>query len=111
MHTGQTKHTEQLLARNTPLGWVVFGGSSGDAQVNGHVYHERFAAPVEMSDFWKTETMRVEVKPCVCAADKLTWLKEMKWRLFPSHVKRLAINGWYRTLGRKTLCCYLIINH
>ncbi|KAL9985574.1 hypothetical protein ACROYT_G007995 [Oculina patagonica] len=84
MHTGQTKQSEKLVARNTPLGWVVFGGSSGDEQVNGvflgwvvfgglsgdeqvngRVYHVRFAAPVEMSDFWKKETMEL-YKPCVC---------------------------------------------
>ncbi len=65
MHTGQTKQSEKLVARNTHLGWVVFGGSSGDEQVNGRVYHVRFAAPVEMSDFWKTETMELH-KPCVC---------------------------------------------
>ena len=72
MHTGQTRQTGQLVARRTPLGWVVFGGPSGETQVNGRVYHVRFAAPVEMSDFWKTEAMGVEVKPCVCEADKLT---------------------------------------
>lgn len=25
MHTGQTRQTGQLVARKTPLGWVVFG--------------------------------------------------------------------------------------
>ena len=35
------------------------------------INHVRVAGPVEMSDFWKTEAMRVEVKPCVCEADKL----------------------------------------
>ena len=40
--------------------------------MSGRVYHVRFAAPVEMSDFWKTEATGVEVKPCVCEADKLT---------------------------------------
>ena len=28
--------------------------------------------PVDLSDFWKTETMGVEVKPCICEADKLS---------------------------------------
>ena len=72
MHTGQTRQTGQLVARKTPLGWVVFGGQSGETQVHGRVHHVRFAAPVEMSDFWKTEAMGVEVEPCVCEADKLT---------------------------------------
>ena len=72
MHTGQTRQTGQLVARKTPLGWVVFGGQSGETQVHGCVHHVKFAAPVEISDFWKTEAMGVEFKPCVCEADKLT---------------------------------------
>ena len=72
MHTGQTRQTGQIVARKTPLGWVVFGGSSEDTQKNGRLCHVRVAAPVEMSDFWATETMGVAVKPCVCDADKLS---------------------------------------
>ena len=47
--------------------WTFRGNTS-----NGHIYHVRFATPIEMSDFWKTEAMGVEVKPCVCEADKPT---------------------------------------
>ena len=72
MHTGQTRQTGQLVARKTPLGWVVFGGPLGETLVNGRVCHVRLATPVDVSDFWKTEAMRVEVKPCICEADKLT---------------------------------------
>ena len=72
VHTGQTRQTGQLVAGRTPLGWVVFSGPSGETQVNAHIYHVRFATPIERSDFWKTEAMGVEVKPCVCKADKPT---------------------------------------
>ena len=48
--------------------------------VHGRVHHVRFAAPLEMSDFWKTEAMRVEVKPCVCEADKQTEIAKLKER-------------------------------
>ena len=72
VHTGQTRQTGQLVAGRTPLGWVVFSGPSGETQVNAHIYHVRFATPIERSDFWKTEAMGVEVKPCVCEADKPT---------------------------------------
>lgn len=40
--------------------------------MHGRDHHVRFAAPVEASDFWKTEAIGIEVKPCVCEADKLT---------------------------------------
>ena len=39
MHTGQTRQSGQLVARKTPLGWVVFGVPSGKTQVNGRVCH------------------------------------------------------------------------
>ena len=48
---------------------MVFGGQSGETQGHGRVHHVRFAAPVELSDVWKTEAMGVEVKPCVCEAN------------------------------------------
>ena len=31
-----------------------------------------YATPVDLSDFWTTESMGIEVKPCVCEVDKLT---------------------------------------
>jgi len=58
--------TGQLVARKAPLQWVVFGGESGETQMHGPVHHVRVAAPIEMSDFWKTEPMGVEAKPCLC---------------------------------------------
>lgn len=77
MHIGETKQSGKLVARNTPLGWVVFGGSSDDSEPISAIYHVSFAAPVELSQFWRTETMQVEVKPCarVCGADKLTQIE------------------------------------
>ena len=37
MHTGESKQAGQLVARSTPLGWVVFGGSPrGNAGNQSH---------------------------------------------------------------------------
>ncbi|KAK3715640.1 hypothetical protein QZH41_008077 [Actinostola sp. cb2023] len=72
LHTGQTKQVGQLMARNTPFGWVVFGSRTEDTKGASHICHVRHTAPVDLIDFWKTETMGVETKPCVCEADKLT---------------------------------------
>ena len=72
MHTGQTRQAGELVARQTPLGWVVFGGSSGNVQPASRILFVKYATPVDLSDFWKTESMGVEVKPCVCEADKLS---------------------------------------
>ena len=35
----------------------------------------KYATPVDLSDFWKTESMGVKVKPCVCEADKLSHME------------------------------------
>ena len=72
MHTGQTRQAGELVARQTPLGWVVFGGPSGNVQPASRILFVKYAMPVDLSDFWKTESMGVEVNPCVCEADKLS---------------------------------------
>ncbi len=82
MHAGDTRQSRNLLARNSPLGWVVFGGKTGqDAAVAMHILHVKYALPVDMTDFWSTETMGVQVKPCVCSADKLTQLEREEAKL------------------------------
>ena len=77
----------------TPLGWLVFGGSSEDTQTNGQVFYVRVAAPVEMSDFWKTEAMGVEVKPCVCENDKLTQAEREKAEIISKLCEKIG-NEW-----------------
>ena len=67
IHTGPSKQADQLVARNTPLGWVIFGRSSGGIAVNSQgILHVRMSDRVDLSEFWKTETMGVEVKTCSC---------------------------------------------
>lgn len=66
MHTGKSKQAGQLVARLTRLGWVVFGGPSGEVQESSRILHVKFEMPFDLTDFWKTETMGVAV------ANKLT---------------------------------------
>ena len=82
MHTGQTKQVDHLVARKSPLGWVVFGSTTGKSSCDTHrVYHVKHATPVDLFEFWTTETMGVEVKPCVCEADKLSPIEREEKRL------------------------------
>ena len=90
MHTGQTRQAGQLVARKTPLGWVVFGGPSGETLVNGRVCHVRLATPVDVSEFWKTEAMGVEVKPCICEADKLTQAEREEAEIISKSCEKLG---------------------
>ena len=88
MHTGQMKQVDHLVARKSPLGWVVFGSTTGKSSCDTHrVYHVKHATPVDMFEFWTTETMGVEVKPCVCEADKLSPIEREKRLIEKSAVK------------------------
>ena len=81
MHTGETRQARELGAKQTPLGWVVFGGSSGNIQQASRILFVKYATPVDLSsDFWKTESMGVEVKPRVREADKLSQVEREKRR-------------------------------
>lgn len=50
----------------------MFGGKPEETSDVTRILHVKFALPVDLSSFWETEAMRVEVKPCICHADKLT---------------------------------------
>ena len=72
LHTGETKEVGNILARHSPLGWVLFGAMSGLQSESSHVYHIKLEEPVDQTDFWTTESMGVSAKPCTCEAGTLT---------------------------------------
>ena len=72
MHSGETKQANHLVARHSPLGWVIFGSRPGKKLDAMHILHVKYAVPVDLTDFWTTESMGVNVKGCVCSADKLS---------------------------------------
>jgi len=41
LQTGETKQSGQLVARKTPLGWVLFGGNSSGTEAVIQIYHVR----------------------------------------------------------------------
>ena len=72
-HVGETKVKDGLVARKSPLGWVIFGSNSDDALPEAkQVLHVRLAEPIDLTDFWKTESMGVSVSPCTCGAAKMS---------------------------------------
>ena len=75
-HVGETKVKDGLVARRSPLGWVIFGSNSDDALPTAkQVLHVRLAEPIDLTEFWKTESMGVSVSPCTCEACERTELK------------------------------------
>ena len=75
LHTGETREAGNVVARHSPLGWVVFGAVPGKQSEASHVYHIKLETPVDMTDFWTTESMGVSVKPCSCEAGKLSQIE------------------------------------
>ena len=72
LHSGETKQVGNLMARHSPLGWLVFGGKPGGANEANHIFHVKQTVIVDLTDFWTTETMGVTAKPCDCNAPKLS---------------------------------------
>lgn len=60
LHSGPSKQSADIVARNTPLGWVVFGGSAMSKEGASQVCHVSLAPHVDLATFWKTESMGVE---------------------------------------------------
>ena len=93
MHTGETRQAGNLVARKSPLGWVVFGGTSQDAHETSRILHVKYTTPVDLSDFWTTEAMGVAVTPCLCATDKLSQIEREEAKAIESSCQK-AGNQW-----------------
>ena len=61
MHTSKMKQVGNLVARHSPLGWLVFGATLGSAAVVNKVFRVGVSVSVEMNEFWSTESMGVEI--------------------------------------------------
>ena len=89
LHTGETREAGNLVARHSPLGWVIFGATSGERLGTSKVNHVAFATPVDMSEFWSTESMGVSVKPCSCKPEKLSPIERKEAKVIEDSCKRL----------------------
>ena len=93
-HVGETKVSEGLVARKGPLGWVVFGCNSENASPEvKQVLLVRLATPIDLTDFWKTESMGVSVSPCTCEAAKMSQEERAELKLIEESCK-LQENKW-----------------
>ena len=93
MHAGETRQVDHLLARKSPLGWVVFGGKPEQISDVTSILHVKYASPIDLTDLWTTETMGVAVKPCVCNADKLTQTEREEAKLIEESCFKVE-NQW-----------------
>ena len=87
-HLGETKAKVGLVARRSPLEWVVFGSNSEDSLLEGkQVFHVRLADPIDLIEFWKTESMGVAVSPCTCEVAKMSPEEAVKLKLIEESSK------------------------
>ena len=47
MHAGETRQVDHLLARKSPLGWVVFGGKPEQISDVTRILHVKYASPID----------------------------------------------------------------
>ena len=97
MHIGETRQTGYLVARNSPLGWVVFGSAPGETDRIHKIFHVKYAVPVDLTNFWTTESMGVEVQQCRCEPDKLSQVE---------HEEKLVIEKSCTKVGNRWLVPY-----
>ena len=104
-----TAHYLIVLWYFLPFFWtylVVFGSPLGETSGKYKVFNIKFAMLVDLTDFWTTELMGVEVKSCSCEPDELSqiqreenmiiekscqkvgnqWLIPYPWKKDPSHL-------------------------
>lgn len=79
-----------LVAKNTPLGWVVFGNNGALQNSNDfHVEHVNLMH-ITLEDFWRTESLGVEVK-VTCGGCKCGECNEEAIKLSAEERKELNI--------------------
>ena len=89
LHTGETREAGNLVARHSPLGWVIFGATTSEQFETSRVNHVKFATPVDMNEFWSTESMGVSVKPCSCEPGKLIPIERKEAKVIEDSCKKL----------------------
>lgn len=67
MHSGEVLNSGDMVARKSPLGWVVLGGNSSNLNMNSVLN----ITLKDMNQFWSTESMGVNKKECSCQAENL----------------------------------------
>ena len=82
------------MARGSPFGWVVFGSNSDDALPEAkQVLHVCVAEPVDITEFWKTDSMGMAVSLCTCEAAKMSLEERTELKLIMIHANQKGTSG------------------
>ena len=93
MHTGEIKQVGNLVARHSPLGWLVFGATQSNPAAVNKVLRVGVSTPVAMNEFWSTESMGVQIEPCLCEAEKLSQVEREEGKMIEQSCKKSG-NQW-----------------
>ena len=93
-HVGNTKVKASLVARRSPLGWVIFGSNAEDVMPEiKQVSLVSLVPPVDLTDFWRIESTGVSVSPCTCEESKLSAQEREEMKIIEESAK-LQGNKW-----------------
>ena len=81
LHIGEIREADNLLARHSPLAWVIFGAAPTLENAVREVLYVKNTGRVDMSDLWSTEIMGVSVRWCMCANNKLCPIEHKEARV------------------------------
>ncbi|XP_028416265.1 uncharacterized protein LOC114540191 [Dendronephthya gigantea] len=90
LHAGEIREAKNLIARHSPLGWVVFGPITGSQGQHNRVLHVQVSTPVNMTEFWSTEAMGVSSKPCQCNNEKLSPAEQLEKKVIEDSCKKVG---------------------
>ena len=81
LHKGETREAANLIARQLPLGWVIFGATPGKHEQVTSIFSVKVPMPIDVTNFWTTETIGVAAKPCECEAYKLSPIERRELKI------------------------------
>ena len=90
LHTGETREDINPIARQSPLGWVIFGATHRKHQQVNRIFSVKVPTPIDVTDFWTTETMGVAAKPCECDADKLSAVERKELKIIEDSCQKIG---------------------
>ena len=81
------------MARHSPLGWLVSGATQNNPAAVNKVLRVSVSVPVEMTEFWSTESMGVAIQPCLCEAEKLSQVEREEGKMIEESCTKSG-NQW-----------------
>ena len=98
MHTGDSKKVGNVVARHSPLGWIIFGAIPG-LQQTSRIFHVQYTRPVDLTDFWTSEAMGVSQSNI--EMPKLSKIEQEETKLIEQGCKLIG-NRWEMAYPGKT---------